>query len=107
MDLRIEPAALRRAAGELQRHGAGLTAAAWQAAAGEGGGRIWGDDPLGARFGAAYPGPRDAVLAQVQALAAVLAGTGLDLAGVADRTERADAESAAAFVADAAFRGEI
>ena len=96
MDLRIEPAAVRRAAGELERHGAGLTAAAWQAAAGESG-RIWGDDPLGARFGAAYPGARDAVLAQVQALAAVLTGTGLDLAGIADRTERADAESAAAF----------
>src|SRR5215470_7748985 len=96
MDLRIEPAAVRRAATELQRHGIELAAASGQAAAGEGG-RIWGDDPLGARFGAAYPGARDAVLAQVQALAAVLTGTGLDLAGIADRTEHADAESAAAF----------
>jgi hypothetical protein len=96
MDLRIEPAAVRRAAGELQRHGTGLAAAGWRAAAGEGG-RIWGDDPLGAPFGAAYPGVRDAVLAQVQALTAMLAGTGHDLAGIADRTERADAESAAAF----------
>src|SRR5215470_3831755 len=96
MDLRIEPAAVRRAAGELERHGTELAAAGCRAAADEGG-QIWGDDPLGAPFGATYPGARDAVLVQVQALAAVLASTGHDLAGVADRTERADAESAAAF----------
>jgi hypothetical protein len=99
MDLQIDPLAVRRAAGALQRHGAGLAAAGQLAAAGEDG-PIWGGDRLGEPFGAAYPAARDAVLTRVQALAAVLAGTGHDLAGVADRTERADAESAAAFLGE-------
>ena len=100
MDLRIEVAVVRQAAGALRSQGAGLAAAARLAGDRSdlaAGGPAWGGDRLGVPFAAAYPGARDAALALVARLADTLAGAGQDLATLADRVEQADAESAAAF----------
>ena len=94
--MRIDTTQVRHAAGALAGHGAELAAAHAQLGAGEEG-RPWGGDRLGAPFGAAYGGARDALLALVGTLAGGVSGAGRDLAGLAAGTEHADAESAAAF----------
>jgi hypothetical protein len=94
--MHIDTAQVRHVAATLGGHGADLATEHARLAA-EDEGRPWGGDRLGAPFGAAYHGARDAVLALVGALAGGVGAAGRDLAELAAGTERADTASAAAF----------
>jgi hypothetical protein len=95
--MRLDTAQVRHAAAALGEYGTGLAALHARIAALEGMPVAGGAEPLGAPLGAAYGAALDAALAVVGALAAAACSAGRDLAGVAARTEHADAGAAAAF----------